>query len=199
MAKDQGPDWEGIERDFRAGVRSIREIARSHTAHGIPVSEAVIRKRAKQKGWIRNLAARVRERVEAKLVRSEVRTPASPELEERAVEVEATRQIGVLVLQRRDITKLRLRKDRLLERLDRLVGRKRGRADGLTLGELALEASIIERVSRIDVRIQQLERAAWGLDRISGGDAGDSAPDAGGEDGDGPVTIYKVELPDNGR
>lgn len=58
------PDWEGIERDFRAGQVSIREVARTHR-----VTEGAIRKRAKAHGWKRALAEKVRAAVQEQLVR----------------------------------------------------------------------------------------------------------------------------------
>lgn len=39
-------DWAGIEADYRAGNRSIREIARWFS-----ISDTAIRKRAREKGW----------------------------------------------------------------------------------------------------------------------------------------------------
>jgi transposase len=49
LSKENKPiDWDGIERDYRAGVMSVREIAKwyglSHTA---------INKKAKAEGWVR--------------------------------------------------------------------------------------------------------------------------------------------------
>lgn len=71
-------DWEAIERDYRAGVLSLREIAKQHG-----LSDTAIRKRAKVDGWERDLSDRVQEKVRTELVRTEVRT-ANPE--ERATE-----------------------------------------------------------------------------------------------------------------
>lgn len=49
MADEKKPiDWSEIERDFRAGSMSIREIARWYS-----VSDGAIRKRAKAGGWTR--------------------------------------------------------------------------------------------------------------------------------------------------
>ncbi|MGX9080421.1 hypothetical protein ACWTQY_31690, partial [Klebsiella pneumoniae] len=45
------PDWERIELDYRAGVKSLREIA-----DGSGVSHVTISKRAKKEGWVRDLA-----------------------------------------------------------------------------------------------------------------------------------------------
>ena len=41
-------DWEAIEREFRAGIRSLREIGAEYG-----VTEGAIRKRAKRDGWQR--------------------------------------------------------------------------------------------------------------------------------------------------
>jgi hypothetical protein len=41
-------DWAGIERDYRAGVMSIREIAKWYG-----VTDTAIRKKAKAEGWVR--------------------------------------------------------------------------------------------------------------------------------------------------
>jgi hypothetical protein len=55
MGTPKTVDWERIEADYRAGVKSLRETA---GAHGI--TEGAIRKRAKQHGWTRDLKDKVR-------------------------------------------------------------------------------------------------------------------------------------------
>ena len=77
-------DWEAIERSYRAGILSIRELASQHG-----VSEAAVRKRAKQHSWSRDLTARVREKVRADLVRTEVRAPEEVARTEDAIVTEA--------------------------------------------------------------------------------------------------------------
>lgn len=58
-------DWEAVERDYRAGIFSIREVGRLHK-----LSEGAIRKKAKEQGWERDLAEKVKARTATKLVRS---------------------------------------------------------------------------------------------------------------------------------
>ena len=53
-------DWIAIEGEFRAGKRSLREMASNHG-----ITEGAIRKRAKAEGWIRDPAGAKRERVKA--------------------------------------------------------------------------------------------------------------------------------------
>lgn len=83
-------DWESIERDYRAGVLSIREVAKIHD-----VSDTAIRKKAKAENWQRDLTERVNEKVRTELVRSEVRT-ANPQTEREIVEVAAATVVQVV-------------------------------------------------------------------------------------------------------
>lgn len=56
-------DWESIEREYRAGVLSIREIGKVHG-----VSDTAIRKKAKTDRWQRDLTERINEQVRSELV-----------------------------------------------------------------------------------------------------------------------------------
>lgn len=83
-------DWEAIERHYRANVLSIREIAKQQD-----VSEGAVRKKAKAKGWERDLSAKVAEKVRSELVREEVRT-ANPQTEREIVDVAAATVVHVV-------------------------------------------------------------------------------------------------------
>lgn len=88
--KKAATDWEGIERDYRAGVLSIREVAKLHG-----VSDTAIRKKAKAEDWLRDLTEKVNEKVRTELVRGEVRT-ANPQTEREIVEVAAATVVQVV-------------------------------------------------------------------------------------------------------
>lgn len=62
------PDWERIEADYRAGILSLREIAAP-----FEITEGAIRKRAKAKGWARDLGAKIKARTEELVRREAVR------------------------------------------------------------------------------------------------------------------------------
>ncbi|WP_045158739.1 hypothetical protein [Stutzerimonas stutzeri] len=64
MATKQ-PDWEGIERAYRAGQLSIRAIADKFGSN-----EGTIRSRAKKHGWQRDLTEQVRAATQGKLSRT---------------------------------------------------------------------------------------------------------------------------------
>ena len=83
-------DWESIEKDYRAGVLSIREVGKLHD-----ISEGAIRKKAKAERWQRDLTDKVNEKVRTELVRSEVRT-ASPQTEREIIEVAAATVVQIV-------------------------------------------------------------------------------------------------------
>lgn len=95
------PDWDAIEREFRAGSLSVREIARQHG-----ITDTAIRKHAKQHGWERDLEEQVRAKASAKLVRSislqtqraneTAKRRSDPQRDEEIVEGAATRQVEVV-------------------------------------------------------------------------------------------------------
>ena len=53
------PDWERIELDYRAGVKTLRQIAEEHG-----ISHVAITKRAKRDGWTRDLSAKIQSKAE---------------------------------------------------------------------------------------------------------------------------------------
>lgn len=59
------PDWERIELDYRAGIKTLRQIAGENG-----ITEGAIRKRAKRDDWTRDLSERIQEKAE-QLVRNE--------------------------------------------------------------------------------------------------------------------------------
>lgn len=61
-------DWESIEKHYRAGVLSVREIAKLYS-----ITEGAIRKKARDKAWERDLTAKVQAKARDELVRTEVR------------------------------------------------------------------------------------------------------------------------------
>lgn len=88
--KRETTDWESIERDYRAGVLSIREIGRLYE-----ISDTAIRGKAKDLGWERDLTAKINAKVRSDLVRSEVRT-ASPQTECELIAVAAASVVQVV-------------------------------------------------------------------------------------------------------
>lgn len=114
------PDWERIEIDYRAGVKTLRQIADEHNiAHG------TIRKRANKHGWERDLSAKIRQKAESLVSKAAVSKPVSTESkvsEREVVEANALAITNVRLAHRQDIQKARRIAMALLEELEQETG-----------------------------------------------------------------------------
>ncbi len=117
--KAQEPDWTTIERQYRAGILSVREIARRDGN----ISEAGIRRRVKREGWTPDLEHAARERAKDMLRRNQVRDEqrADPAEQEAAIEEAATEVATVVRIHRRDIRRGRQITNALFEQLAEVV------------------------------------------------------------------------------
>lgn len=98
-------DWERIETDYCAGVKSIREIARESG-----VTDTAIRKKAKVQKWSRDLSAKVEARaaelVRKEAVRAEVRAEREA-TEKEVIEASAQAIVNVKLSHRKSIARQR--------------------------------------------------------------------------------------------
>lgn len=175
---DKQPDWEAIERAYRAGALSIRTIA---DRNGI--SDTAIRKKAKASGWVRDLSEQVRKEVRNKLVRGDVRDGqcANPERDAEIVEEAAEEGATVVRSHRRDIRKAsnlaNLLMDDLLTTIqqresieDAIEEETRDDSNGMRranmLGAVSLpsNAKTLFQLSSAMKNLQVLERQAFNLD-----------------------------------
>lgn len=109
-------DWEKVERLYRAGVLSLREIA---APQGI--SETAIRKKAKKEGWTRDLQAKIKSKADDLVRKAEVRNQVRTEtVNSERVLVEATAQViaDVRMSHRKDIARNRALVNSLLEEVE---------------------------------------------------------------------------------
>jgi hypothetical protein len=98
-------DWERIEADFRAGVLSLRELAALHS-----VSHQAIAKRAKAKGWERDLAGKIKAKADALVAKALVDTEVDSRraaTETETVDANAKRIADVQISHRKDIARFR--------------------------------------------------------------------------------------------
>jgi hypothetical protein len=119
-AAKTAPDWERIEVDYRAGSKSLREIAAEHG-----ISHVAINKRAKRDGWERNLAAKVKAKADALVTKAEVTAAVTADTkitEAVTVEVEAQVQARIRLAHRKDIGRTRGIVMSLLAELEQQVG-----------------------------------------------------------------------------
>lgn len=105
-------DWEAIELDYRAGIKTLRQIAEEHG-----VTHVAINKRAKKSGWTRDLKEKIKAKADA-LVAREVVHLASEASEREVVEANAQQQASVALRERVDITRSRSLAMALIEELE---------------------------------------------------------------------------------
>jgi hypothetical protein len=172
------PDWEVIERAYRAGALSIRTIAERHG-----VSDTAIRKKAKALNWTRDLSDQVRKEVRSKLVRGEVRNDqgANRELDAEIIEEAAEEGATVVRTHRRDIRKATNLANLLMDDLLITIKRREEIEDAIAdetaddesgfrrssmLAAVALpsNAKTLFQLSSAMKNLQVLERTAFGLD-----------------------------------
>ena len=65
-------DWERIELDYRAGVKTLRQIADEHG-----ITHGAINKRAKRDGWERDLSDKIQRKPDALVSKAAVSTEVS--------------------------------------------------------------------------------------------------------------------------
>lgn len=114
------PDWERIELDYRAGVKTLRQIAAEHG-----ISHAAINKRAKKEGWERDLKAKIQAKADALVTKATVTKVVSTETtvsERETIEANAHAVAEVRLAHRRDIQRSRRIVMSLLEELDQQAG-----------------------------------------------------------------------------
>lgn len=83
-------DWELIERDYRAGIKTLRQIGDEHG-----VSHTAIQKRAKKEDWSRDLTQKVQQKAQDLVAKREVANSVSRE--QKVSDVETVRAYGEIV------------------------------------------------------------------------------------------------------
>lgn len=157
-------DWAALERDYRAGTFSNRELA-----HRYGCAESAIRYRAKAHEWQKDLNAEVRKATSAKLLRAELRTPNAQEDAE-IVDQASDFRASVVTTHRRDIQQLNGLKRILGDRLGQVLNG--ATPDGPCLGERESPGDLLEKMTRITSKLIPLERQAYSLDSQDGDDDG---------------------------
>ena len=155
-AKPRRPDWEAIEREYRAGQLSIRQIARQHGTR-----ESTLRKRAQKQGWSRDLADVVRQRVQGDLVRSA--HPAHLLSDDAIVDYAAARGVEVVRQHRDHLGRLQRIATRLAQQLEVLLSGDKPDVPFLGLKESPADA--LAKIAQATARCMPLERQAFGLDK----------------------------------
>ena len=189
------PDWERIELDYRAGIKTLRQIAEENG-----ISHVAINKRAKRDGWTRDLSAKIQSKAEELVTKELVTKTVTTEAkmaERQVIEVAAQAVADVRLSQRKLIQRKQAIVESLMQELEAQVGPENAALLGelgemmrspddagqdklndlyrkvVSLPERAKTAKTLAETLRITV---DMERQAFGMDAKVGSNAG-------GEDG----------------
>lgn len=153
-------DWEKVEAEYRAGIKSLREIGGEFGC-----SDTAIRKTAAKKGWERDLSAKIASKVRAALVRSEVRDESKTS-ERELVEVNAQAILTIRLEQRSDIRRAKDIVAKLFAEVDGavLVAGKDAPPEVLSLPQ---RVDCVRKLTDSAKTLIGLERDAWGINSDS--------------------------------
>ena len=145
-------DWEGVERDYRAGIATLRAIGERYGC-----THALVQKRAARDGWERDLSAKIAAEAAALVAKQEVAKEVAKSTkvatEREIVQVNANAVAIVALAHRRDIKGLR---DLAARYKDELEGYEE---------DLQKRASILKTLTDVQTRLVQTEREAYGMDK----------------------------------
>lgn len=120
MAERKQIDWEKIELDYRAGIKTLRQIADEHG-----ITHGAINKKAKAEDWTRDLTAKIQKKaddlVSKKLVSKKV-SKESKLSEREIIDAVATESATVQIRQRDDVARYQSLMNKLFEELDTISG-----------------------------------------------------------------------------
>lgn len=109
-------DWEAVEVQYRAGIRSLKDIGNE-----FGVSDAAIIKRAKRDSWSRDLAAKIQAKAEAKVSAAMVSAEVSAQTkatEHAIIEANAQAIADAILAHRKDIRRNRGLANKMLAELE---------------------------------------------------------------------------------
>ena len=124
MAKRKYIDWDSIEPLYRIGKLSLNEICAQYASDHMnsqvwktTVDHSAISKKAKEKGWTRNLAGQVKNRIKEKLITGVVTACDQSMSDDSIIESAAEAGAGVVVRHRKEIKEFLKHEKKLLERI----------------------------------------------------------------------------------
>lgn len=114
------PDWERIELDYRAGIKTLRQIADEHG-----ISHTLVARKAKQFGWSRDLLTKINAKADELVSKDAVSKGVTMETrvaERDLIDANAKAVADVRLAHRRDIHRARRLANALLEELEKQTG-----------------------------------------------------------------------------
>ena len=185
-------DWDAIGRDYRTGIKTLRQIA---SEHGI--THGAVNKHAKNEGWVRDLKPKIQAEADELVSRAAVSNEVSKEdkVSERAViEANAEIQYRIRMSHRKGLSKLCAVKETLLAHIESVAVNlddlgdivemmrnpdDKGQDKANDRLRKAMERSTViddlKKLAEIDEKIRKGEREAFSITDAPGSDTPEDA------------------------
>ena len=149
------PDWEAVERDYRTGRFSLRELAALHNAN-----HATIGRRVEREGWTKDLTQAIRLATHAKLIEEETQQHCDSARQSATTVVLAAAETNrqIILGHRRQAVAARTAMETARAKLLSLSDTVADMRDAATF------VSATESLSRTTRTVIEIERTAFGLD-----------------------------------
>lgn len=120
MAERKQVDWEGVERDYSAGILTLREIGSKYG-----VSHVAIQKKADKLSWTRDLGAKIAKEAEKRSYQNLVTNKVtSKTTEKEIIDANAQALVNVKLNHRKSIKRVNNLVDTLFEEIEELSTHK---------------------------------------------------------------------------
>lgn len=120
MVERKQVDWEGVERDYSAGLLTLREIGEKYG-----ISHTAIRKKAEKEDWSKDLSAKIAKEAEKKVSKLQVSNDVSKKASEKEIiEINAQALVNVKLKHRTSINRVNNLVDTLFEEIEELSTHK---------------------------------------------------------------------------
>lgn len=161
----EGTDWLAIEREYRAGIRVLRDIAGE-----FGITEGAIRRKAKANDWTRDLSLRIKAKAESIIRKAQVRkedyAKKYARTEYAEVKSAAELQAGAILQETMEIKRLSVLGDNLEGELGIHIEVEEGKPNVVTIdNRLGLEQKARVFKNLVDTRekIINLRRRNYGI------------------------------------
>lgn len=172
-------DWQAIERDYRTGQFTLRELESKHGANN-----ATISRRAAKAGWTQDLSVAIRQATNANLIAAIVQEKSSDAQQSAASTVLAAAEVNsqVILKHRNGLNRLTAIKSKLLEQIEQAAENMEDLAEviemvrspddnGMDRANDALRKAMgrsalvddLKKLADVDEKVRKGEREAFGL------------------------------------
>ena len=172
-------DWQAIERDYRTGQFTLRELESKHGANN-----ATISRRAAKSGWTQDLSVAIRQATNANLIAAIVQEKSSDAQQSAANTVLAAAEVNsqVILKHRTGLGRLTAIKSKLLEQIEQAASNMEDLAEviemarspdehGMDRANDALKKAMgrsalvddLKKLADVDEKVRKGEREAFGL------------------------------------